>query len=165
MLCAFGRQQSASSIIPQELVTLILLLACAWVWCAMTQEWRSVRGQLSVSYHRVGSQAWQEVPCFTCCCSTHFCLETESHCCRAHWVGWDGWSACPGLSSPGLRSLQHNSRLFCGVLGTELTFSRWRGQCFTDRVIWIPSPQSYKVWCVVFSSALTLEFVHPFSRF
>lgn len=41
MLCAFGRQQSASSIIPQELVTLILLLAYAWVWCAMTQEWRS----------------------------------------------------------------------------------------------------------------------------
>lgn len=38
MLCAFGRQQSASSIIPQELVTLVLLLACVWVWCAMTQR-------------------------------------------------------------------------------------------------------------------------------
>lgn len=55
MLCAFGRQQSASSIILQELVTLVLLLACVGVVCH--DSGMEVRGQLSVSYRHVGSQA------------------------------------------------------------------------------------------------------------
>lgn len=139
MLCAFGRQQSAS--LGAGHLDFVVGM-CLSVMCH--DSGMEVRGQLSVSCPRVGSQA-----CRKCCALPAAGPLLSGDSLIVELIEWarmarlPAWDEKPAAQQPAV------------LCGPGLAFSRWRG----------PALPTELFGSHVFPSALTVEFVLPFPRF